>query len=288
MRVSVVMPAYNAAATIGKAIQSALDQVVTPDEIVVGCDGCSDDTAAIARSLGATVLELPKGNGAIARNRAAEAAQGDLLFFLDADDWWLPEKIASHLDAWSKARQAGPLPGLVLDPSTIMTPEGKTRGYLGFGPAGSIPWDGFLDRSTWAGGSSFSVPRENYWKVGGFKESLRRLQDVDFLLRCSHECGPALRILPSRTFYRISPLGVSRSAHSMQENIDLALAGWPFVSETQKRRFSALANLCVADVTRFPDNFRHLKQALPLAHQPRFWNSILRSIRLARATRSAG
>ena len=99
MNISVVIPAYNSAATIERALKSILDQDLSPLEIIVVDDCSSDDTAAIIDAF-ITVqknkklfkvikLECNSGPGK-ARNIGAALAQGDYLAFLDSDDYWLP------------------------------------------------------------------------------------------------------------------------------------------------------------------------------------------------------
>jgi len=90
-KVSVIMPARNAAAYLEQAIESARRQAFTDWELLVTDDGSTDATAEIARGLGATVLTHVEARGAgAARNTAIAAASGELLAFLDADDVWEP------------------------------------------------------------------------------------------------------------------------------------------------------------------------------------------------------
>jgi glycosyltransferase involved in cell wall biosynthesis len=96
IKISVVIPGYNAEQYIRAAIESCLSQTYPPHEIVVVDDGSTDGTAAVAESFPAPVrvIRLPKNVGvAAARNRGVQATTGDWLAFLDADDWFLPEKL---------------------------------------------------------------------------------------------------------------------------------------------------------------------------------------------------
>lgn len=101
--VSVIIPAYNCAATVAQAIQSALDQTHQNLELLVVNDASTDGTAAVVRSLAAgegriRLLCQPENTGvAEARNRALGEAAGDYIAFLDADDLWEPEKLARQL-----------------------------------------------------------------------------------------------------------------------------------------------------------------------------------------------
>jgi glycosyltransferase involved in cell wall biosynthesis len=96
MKISVIIPAFNAAPYISKAIESCFAQTYPPHEIVVADDGSMDETAGIAARFGppVRVVRLPHNVGLpAARNAAIEASTGDWLAFLDADDWFLPEKL---------------------------------------------------------------------------------------------------------------------------------------------------------------------------------------------------
>ena len=90
---SVVVPAYNAASTIGVCVAALRNQTIDrPYEIIVVDDGSSDETAAVARAAGATVLSTPRGRPAAARNAGIRAAQGAIVCCTDADctprpDW---------------------------------------------------------------------------------------------------------------------------------------------------------------------------------------------------------
>lgn len=102
--VSVIIPARNEAARIGRVVEAVLAQA-RPGvslEVIVADDGSSDRTAEAAAAAGARVLRLPdsSGNPAAARNRAAELSTGDPLVFLDADcmpaPGWLDAILTAH------------------------------------------------------------------------------------------------------------------------------------------------------------------------------------------------
>jgi teichuronic acid biosynthesis glycosyltransferase TuaG len=101
--VSVIMPAFNAGATVGSAIRSALAQGLDSIEVLVADDGSSDATAGIVQELATRdprvrLLRTAGRTGpARARNTAIAAARGRWLAFLDSDDVWHPEKLARQL-----------------------------------------------------------------------------------------------------------------------------------------------------------------------------------------------
>ncbi len=104
-RVSVIIPAFNAAATIERcvrALDSQLDRAGTAEVIVVD-DGSTDDTAARAEAMDRVrVIHAAHRGAAAARNRGAQAARGDILLFTDADceptENWIAEMLAPFSD----------------------------------------------------------------------------------------------------------------------------------------------------------------------------------------------
>lgn len=92
--VSVVIPAHNAAEFVGDAIDSVLQQSYRHYEILVIDDGSSDATASIvARYSGVRLLRQPQRGAGAARNAGIRSSKGELIAFLDADDWWTPDKL---------------------------------------------------------------------------------------------------------------------------------------------------------------------------------------------------
>jgi glycosyltransferase involved in cell wall biosynthesis len=93
--ISVVIPCYNAAPFLRPAIESILGQTRPATEVIVIDDGSTDDSARIASSFGPAVRVIRQENQgeSAARNRGIEAATGDWVAFLDADDLWLPTKL---------------------------------------------------------------------------------------------------------------------------------------------------------------------------------------------------
>ncbi len=86
--ISVVVPAYNAAATLGSCLEALLAQVPQcpqPVEVIVVDDGSSDGTATVARACGVTVIEQKNQGPAAARNAGVQHARGDIVLFTDSD-----------------------------------------------------------------------------------------------------------------------------------------------------------------------------------------------------------
>ena len=98
--VSVVIPAYNAAEHITRAIDSVLAQTRRADEIIVIDDGSADNTADIVKRYGAELKYIYQDNAGAgqARNAGIDAAKSEWIAFLDADDEWLTDKLQLQTD----------------------------------------------------------------------------------------------------------------------------------------------------------------------------------------------
>ncbi|MDA8454598.1 glycosyltransferase [Acidovorax sp. GBBC 3334] len=105
-RVSVIIPAYNAEATLERALDSVRAQTLPPLEVICVDDGSRDGSAALARrydpagAFRLRVVQQPRNAGtAAARNRGLDLAEGDVIAFLDADDVWSPGKLEHQVTA---------------------------------------------------------------------------------------------------------------------------------------------------------------------------------------------
>lgn len=97
--ISVVIPAYNAAAYLAEALDSVARQRRPAAETIVVDDGSSDDSASLARRFGVRVITQPNRGVAQARNAGIVAATQPWIAFLDADDRWHPERLAAQWQA---------------------------------------------------------------------------------------------------------------------------------------------------------------------------------------------
>jgi teichuronic acid biosynthesis glycosyltransferase TuaG len=104
MRISVIMPCHNAGRWIADALRSVAQQTYPVHEIIVIDDGSTDRSLSEIERTGAAVklLKVNAHNAAVARNAGIEAATGDWIALLDADDMWYPNHLARAVELLSK------------------------------------------------------------------------------------------------------------------------------------------------------------------------------------------
>jgi glycosyltransferase involved in cell wall biosynthesis len=207
-----VIPAYNRAALVARAVQSARAQWPSPPaEIIVVDDASSDDTSSVAEAAGATVIrhERNRGEGA-ARNTAIREATQEWVALLDSDDEWMP----GHLGAlWPFERGR-----VVLGATAVATDGNPARDRLwGLGRDRLVelrsPAD-VLANGNLLVASSVLVRRSTALEVGAFREDMPRGADLDLWLRVL-ERGPGV-VSPDITVrYHLHPGQVSDDRSSM-------------------------------------------------------------------------
>lgn len=183
-QVSVIVPVYNGAQTIKRALDSVLAQAFSSLEIIVVDDASSDRTVELVAQYQddrLTTIQSAENCGAgAARNKGIAAARGRWVAFLDADDAWKPNKLARQvelLDRSSKPVAACATGynieknGRRLAVALNLTPQ-QFRNDILFG-------------CTISPGSTLMVEREVFETIGGFDEAFKRLEDWDWLLRFS-------------------------------------------------------------------------------------------------------
>jgi glycosyltransferase involved in cell wall biosynthesis len=179
MKISVIIPAYNAEPYIRTAIESCLSQTYPPHEIVVVDDGSTDATAAVAESFPppVRVIRLAENMGLpTARNRGVQASTGDWLAFLDADDWFLPQK----LELQRRCALENEKIVLIYNAFRIVTLDGSETAGRFFSPKELLPMLRYRNRLN---ASSVMLRRDAFESVGGFDPGLRAAEDWDMWLR---------------------------------------------------------------------------------------------------------
>lgn len=213
--VSVIIPAFNAEATLGEALQSAAAQSYPRLEIIIVDDGSIDRTGGIAGDFCASeprarFLRTPNRGVAAARNAGIEAASGEYLAFLDADDLWHPRKLEMQVET----ALAAPGAGFVYTLYKRIDCSGKE---VPAPPQMSVQGHAFWRHLYWnfvGSGSSILVRKEALAEIGGFNESLHGCEDYLVQLQLAAKypiaCVPEVLV-----YYRQRPSSASADSRRM-------------------------------------------------------------------------
>jgi glycosyltransferase involved in cell wall biosynthesis len=213
--VSVVIPAYNAGWCVGRAIDSVLAQTYLAHEIVVVDDGSLDDTAAVLARYGEAIRVVRKDNGGLssARNAGIRSSRGEYVALLDADDWWLPEKLAAQV----ALMESRPEIGFSSVAARVEDPDGRLLNLWS-----CADWDGsFLGHlfrhpaAVAASGSGVIVRRQLFDRTGLFDETLASLEDIDMWMRLAAVTRYACIDEPLAVILK-RPDSMSRNLHVMR------------------------------------------------------------------------
>jgi GT2 family glycosyltransferase len=202
---SVVIPSYNHAVYIGKAVESVLSQTQPDLELIVVDDGSTDNSLEVLSHFSdprLRVIEQANQGAHAAINRGLEASSGNTLAILNSDDFYHPQRLEKAAVAFA----ADPQLGLVGSYIEIIDSQGKTLG-IKHGYADCPPWlleqpersfragadlrDALLTENYWSTTSNLVFRRQVYHQVGEFLP-LRFTHDWDFALRVSRVAPMAL------------------------------------------------------------------------------------------------
>jgi glycosyltransferase involved in cell wall biosynthesis len=187
--VSVIIPAYNAADLLPEALDSVKHQTYRNWEIIVVEDGTQDGTEAIVKRFAEAVaprpvryVRHPKNKGlSAARNTGMSAAQGEYIALLDHDDLWYPQHLSMLVKAIAK------------DNADIAYAHANFFDYnnkkdLGLHGPQQLEWSNFpnsLLNRNYIPASSVMMKCQVPRSIGGFDTKLRRVEDLDYWLRCA-------------------------------------------------------------------------------------------------------
>lgn len=181
--VSVVIPAYNAAACVARAVDSVLAQSWTDRELLVVDDGSRDGTVAVLGAYGDRVRVLTQANAgpAAARNLGLRQARGRYVAFLDADDWWLPSKLSRQVELLDQRPEVG----FCSTATRVIAQDGTPGADWPCSCDGTPLLETLFVRSAAVSGSTSGVlaRRELLLEAGGFDASLRGFEDPDLWIR---------------------------------------------------------------------------------------------------------
>ena len=186
MRISVVIPLFNKALYIGRALRSVLAQTITDLELIVIDDGSTDDGCNIVKTFTDDRIRLTRQENrgvSAARNRGIDEAKTDLIAFLDADDEWLPEFLETVIRLRDRYPEAGAFATAYrVDKGGGLTRNRKIKGYRKNQWEGIIP-NYFKTRTTLICSSVVAVKKEVFEKTGTFRVEAKRAEDLDLWLR---------------------------------------------------------------------------------------------------------
>ncbi|MCE9637459.1 MAG: glycosyltransferase [Planctomycetes bacterium] len=194
-RVSAVIPCYQMAGFVARAVRSVLAQEGDAVEVVVCDDGSRDDPASALREFGDRVKVVRQENRGLpaARNTGSRASTGEFIAYLDADDQWLPHKSRVQVAALDADPDAGWSYGRAL---AVGDEDPTWRLVIGRPPVNAAAARRLTAQILREGNVvpvlTGLVRRTAYDALGGFDETLRRGgEDYDFWLRISARYGAA-------------------------------------------------------------------------------------------------
>lgn len=180
--VSVIIPTYNRAASIGDSVTSVLNQTFQDFEIIIVNDGSTDETEKSVSEFSDTRIKLisheSNKGAAAARNTGIIASQGNLIAFLDSDDRWLPEKLQIQIDYLKISPENG----------SCSTGYYKYQSPIGFIASYPINLESdclkhLLTTMDLSFGTTLLVRKDCFEKTGLFDANFPRHEDWDWVLR---------------------------------------------------------------------------------------------------------
>lgn len=184
-KISVIIPTYNRANLIERAVGSVLRQTYDNLEIILVDDGSQDNTEAVVKAIGdgRIVYKKLKDNhgAAYARNAGVEYAEGRVIAFQDSDDAWRPQKLEKQMAYWKEHQEFS----MIYCPYEVHM--NNSEGRYPAEDADMLEGDLFhalLVRNT-IGTPAMLMTRESFLETGGFDVTMKSLEDWDFAIRFS-------------------------------------------------------------------------------------------------------
>jgi glycosyltransferase involved in cell wall biosynthesis len=189
LAISAVIPTYQRAALVGRAVDSVLAQSAPPIEVIVVDDGSTDDTMERLGAYGDRIVTLRQDNagGAAARNLGVHHARGEWVAFCDSDDLWLPDHLA-RIGAAIEATDA--IADVYFDDVERTDAEGGGTTFEAAGLEVTGGWMVRHDARAWAVAArqptmlqGAVVRRETFCQIGGLWPALSSRHDTHFFYR---------------------------------------------------------------------------------------------------------
>jgi len=222
---SVIMPVYNAQDHLRETVQSVLDQSFTDFEMIMIDDGSSDNSLALMLELAnhddrLKVISKNNQGVSVTRNMAAEIATGKFLAFLDADDIWLPEKLATHYALHHRNATISVSYAQIafVEPDYLNSP--RTYSTVLEHP---LTINEIISENPVCTTSNLVVSRILFIASGGFDESMTHAEDQEWLARIVYDGHIICGIDKYLVDYRLSPDGLSINLPAMYD-------GWKLIA----------------------------------------------------------
>jgi glycosyltransferase involved in cell wall biosynthesis len=214
---SIVVPVYNAAATIEATVASVLAQTESSFEILLIDDGSSDDSLKIAMALSKKdhrirVISTRNSGASATRNLGMELSKGKFIAFLDADDIWAPAKLETHYRLHCEQPELYGSYARISFLDSDAGPEVRTRSSIVPGPLQIAELIGENPICTM---SNFVMARAHLNLFGLFREDMSHAEDQEWLVRAVSHGALIEGIDETLVGYRLSPGGLSTNLLAM-------------------------------------------------------------------------
>jgi glycosyltransferase involved in cell wall biosynthesis len=223
-RVSVVIPTFNRARDLARCLDSLVAQTFRDFEVLVCDDGSTDDSGAVAKSYGSRLrLEYHWGENfggpARPRNRGVQLARGELIAFLDSDDWWAPEKLATSV----RALDAG-ADFVYHDLYLVFDADARRHSRKSLGRVLRRPvFDDLLGNGNAINNSSVVTRTELMRRIGGFSEDreLIAAEDYDAWVRVARHTDAFEQLPECLGYYWVGSGNISNPRRTITTSLAL-------------------------------------------------------------------
>ncbi len=223
-RVSVILPTYNRAIYLDRAISSVLNQSYPDFELIVVDDASTDNTEEVVKIFNDDRIKYIRNEknlgGAGARNVGIRKAQGKFIAFQDSDDEWHPDKLKIQMEAFEKTN-----PDIAVVYTAFIRKVGDKEFII---PTPSVKkregdiYRELLYHVNFIGTPTAVVRKKALEKIGGFDERFPRLQDWDLFLRLAKKYKFKFIDKPLLTAYDV-PGNISSNVDSLIKALRLLL-----------------------------------------------------------------
>ncbi|HXW57947.1 MAG TPA: glycosyltransferase family A protein [Solirubrobacteraceae bacterium] len=257
MTFSVVIAAYEAAGTVGAAVESVLAQTRQDFEVIVVDDGSRDDTAAVVEAIAAddarvVVQRQPNAGPSAARNRGIELGDGQYVSMLDSDDLWLPD----YLQEMGDALEADPQAGFAYTEAWLEEDNGRFRKATAMAlqqpPDRTLPLERFVEELMRRNFifNAVTVRRSVIERVGGYDPQMSHSEDYELWLRIANSGYGPVRVPGPLAIKRASPSSLTNDGEAMVAGMRKAYAAVlerhpapPHVKALAEARLAELATI---------------------------------------------